>query len=244
MKNISNLIFALTLLLSGGTLFAAFPTDPAQTEEEEQIVRKANETIVKSMKALDNIMGDPENRIPSSLLNQSQGIVIMPGTFKMAFGMAGGQGGRGIAMIREKDGNWSNPFFVSLGEGSIGIQLGIQKSEIILLFKNKDDIMGLDGADITLGSDIGVAAGPVSKGSSSTSDLRFETEIYSYSRSNGLFAGVSLKGGVLKYNQRINDSLYHMNNVSPDVILHEMDAPVNSEVDDLIARLDMYEDEG
>ena len=143
-------------------------------------------------------------------------------------------------MIRLEDGSWSNPFFVSLGEGSVGIQLGIQKSEIILLFKNKDDIMGLDGADITLGSDISVAAGPVSKGSSSTSDLRFESEIYSYCRSNGLFAGVSLKGGVLGYNQRINDSLYAINNVSTEVILYETDAPVNYEVDDLIIALSMY----
>ena len=240
MKTMINLIFASVLLLSGGAMLAEDPGDTARVNEEDKIVKKANETIQKSVIALDNIMGDPENRIPPSLITQSEGIVIMPGTFKMAVGIAGGQGGRGIAMIRQEDGSWSNPFFVSLGEGSVGFQLGIQKSEIILLFKNKDDIMGLDGADITLGSDIGVAAGPVSKGSSSTSDLRFESEIYSYCRSNGLFAGVSLKGGVLMYNQRFNDSLYHRDNVTPELILYEMDAPVNYEVDDLIVALDMY----
>jgi lipid-binding SYLF domain-containing protein len=242
MKTISNLILATALLLSGVNLFAEYPGDTARLNEEDKIVKKANETIQKSMMALDNIMDDPENSIPPSLISQSEGIVIMPGNFKLAVGIAGGQGGRGIAMIRQEDGSWSNPFFVSLGEGSIGIQLGIQKSEVILLFKNKDDIMGLDGADITLGSDIGVAAGPVSKGSSLTSDLRFESEIYSYCRSNGLFAGVSLKGGVLKYNHRINDSLYAMNDVTTEVILYEMDAPINYEVDDLIIALDMYEE--
>jgi lipid-binding SYLF domain-containing protein len=240
MKTMINLIFSSVLLLSGGAMLAEDPGDTARVNEEDKIVKKANETIQKSVIALDNIMGDPENRIPPSLITQSEGIVIMPGTFKMAVGIAGGQGGRGIAMIRQEDGSWSNPFFVSLGEGSVGFQLGIQKSEIILLFKNKDDIMGLDGADITLGSDIGVAAGPVSKGSSSTSDLRFESEIYSYCRSNGLFAGVSLKGGVLMYNQRFKDSLYHRDNVTPELILYEMDAPVNYEVDDLIVALDMY----
>ena len=82
----------------------------------------------------------------------------------------------------------------------------------------------------------------MSKGSSSTSDLRFESEIYSYSRSSGLFAGVSLKGGVLSYNQRINDSLYQMIDVSPEVILYQTEVPVNYEVDDLITALDMYEE--
>jgi lipid-binding SYLF domain-containing protein len=241
MKTINHLILASALLFSGGTLSAVSYSDTAESKTDH-IVKKANETIRHSMMALDNIMNDPENSIPPSLISQSEGIVIMPGNYKLAVGIAGGQGGRGIAMIRLEDGSWSNPFFVSLGEGSIGFQLGAQKSEVILLFRDKDDIMGLDGADITLGSDIGVAAGPVSKGSSSTSDLRFESEIYSYCRSSGLFAGVSLKGGVLKYNQRINDSLYNINDVSPEAILYGMDAPVNYEVDDLIVALDMYEE--
>ena len=241
MKPLSNLVLVSALLLSGGSLFAVYPTDPSQAyDEDDKLVKKANETIHKSIVALDDIMDDPENSIPPSLITQSEGIVIMPGTLKLAVGVAGGQGGRGVAMIRMEDGNWSNPFFVSLGEGSIGIQLGVQKSELILLFKNKDDIMGLYGADITLGGDISVAAGPVSKGSTSTSDLRFESEIYSYCRSNGLFAGVSLKGGVLKYNQRINDSLYSRNDVSPEVILYETGTPVNDEADDLIVALNMY----
>jgi len=240
MKTMINLIFASALLLSGGALQAEDPGDTARVNEEDKIVKKAKETIQNSIIALDNIMGDPENSIPPSLITRSEGIVIMPGTYKLAVGIAGGQGGRGIAMIRQEDGSWSNPFFVSLGEGSVGFQLGVQKSEIILLFRNKDDIMGLDGADITLGGDIGVAAGPVSKGSSSTSDFRFESEIYSYCRSNGLFAGVSLKGGVLVYNQKINDSFYNTNYVTPEMILYEMDAPLNYEVDDLISALDMY----
>ena len=241
MRTITHLILASALLFSGGTLSAVSCPDTADSTTD-QIVRKANETIRHSMMALDNIMNDPENSIPPSLITRSEGIVIMPGNYKLAVGIAGGQGGRGIAMIRLEDGNWSNPFFVSLGEGSIGFQLGAQKSEVILLFRNKEDIMGLDRADLTLGSDIGVAAGPVSKGSSSTSDLRFESEIYSYSRSSGLFAGVSLKGGVLRYNQRINDSLYEMIDVSPEVILYQTEVPVNYEVDDLITALDMYEE--
>jgi lipid-binding SYLF domain-containing protein len=239
MKTIHLLVLASALLFSGGTLSAVCYSDTTDSGTDE-IIKKANETIRHSMIALDNIMNDPENSIPPSLLTRSEGIVILPGNYKLAVGIAGGQGGRGIAMIRLEDGGWSNPFFVSLGEGSIGFQLGAQKSEVILLFRNKDDIMGLDGADITLGSDIGVAAGPVSKGSSSTSDLKFETEIYSYCRSIGLFAGVSLKGGVLKYNQRINDSLYNKNGISPEEILYGMEAPVNYEVDELIMALDMY----
>lgn len=239
MKTINHLILATALLFSGGTLSAVSDSDSAESTTE-QTVKKANETIRHSLIALDNIMDDPENSIPPSLITQSEGIVIIPGSYKMAVGIAGGQGGRGIAMIRQEDGKWSNPFFVSLGEGSIGFQLGIQRSEVIMLFRDKNDIMGLDGADITLGSDIGVAAGPVSKGSSLTSDLKFESQIYSYCRSQGLFAGVSIKGGILKYNHRMNDSLYSTDDITTEVILNELDAPVNYEVDDLIIALEMY----
>jgi lipid-binding SYLF domain-containing protein len=185
-------------------------------------------------------MEDPENYIPPSLIIQSEGIVILPSAFKLAFGVAGGQGARGIALTRKADRSWSDPFFVSMGEGSLGLQLGAQKSDIILLFKDKNDILGVENSDITLGGDIGVAAGPVSRGSSATTDISFDSEIYSYYRSRGLFAGISFKGGVLSYNENINESLYRMNDNTSDVIFDEQELSYNDNVFDLIDAINMY----
>jgi len=230
------LIFALTILC--GSLLAA--TAGGEDSKEEKIERKAIKTLSKSVVALDDIMADPDNYIPPSLFMQSEGMVILPSALKVAVGVAGGQGARGIALIRKADGTWSNPFFVSLGEGSFGLQLGAQKSDIFLLFKDRDDLLELDETELTLGGDLGVAAGPVSKGTSAVTDIRFDSEIYTYSHSNGLFAGISFKGGVLTYNHRVNESLYGRDQVNTDEIIYEMETPFNEQVVDLIDAINAY----
>ena len=238
MKALLNTLIVTALLISSGTLVASSLTDHLNNDDES--ARKANKTMHNSVMALDHIMEDPDNCIPPSLIDQSEGIVIFPGAFKLAFGVAGGQGARGVALVRLENGTWSNPFFVSMGEGSFGLQLGAQKSDIVLLFKDKSDIMGLDKTEITLGADVGVAAGPVSKGSSATTNFKFDSEIYSYSQSKGLFAGVSFKGGILSYNESVNESLYGMADISTDYIFHEIASPYNDRVFDLIEVIDVY----
>ena len=238
MKTKITLMIISILILMSGTMFAA--SLPGDDSNDDKNVKKANKTILMSVEALDNVMEDPESYIPPSLIIQSEGIVIFPSAFKLAFGVVGGQGARGIALTRNADGYWNNPFFVSLGEGSLGMQLGAQKTDIILLFKNKEDIMGLDDADIALGVDMGVAAGPASRVSSATTDVSFDSEIYSYCRSRGLFAGISFKGGVLSYNDNINESLFKMNDIGSNVIFDELGSPYNENVIDLIDAINMY----
>jgi len=239
MKNLLNTLIVIALLITSGTVFAASFTDHLFNGEET--ARKANKTILKSAIALDEIMEDIDNCIPPSLIGQSEGIVIFPGALKLAFGVAGGQGARGVALVRLENGLWSNPFFVSLGEGSIGLQIGAQKSDIILLFKDKNDILALDKTEITLGADVGVAAGPLSQGASATTNFKFESEIYSYSRSKGLFAGVSFKGGILTYNESVNESLYGMANINTDHIFYEVESPYNDTIWDLIEAIEIHE---
>lgn len=205
-----------------------------------QVKKKAVKTLKKSVDAFENVMDDPQCTIPQSLINQSEGIVIFPGAFKLAIGVWGGQAGRGIAMIRKEDGTWSNPFIVTLGEGSLGLQIGAQSSEIVLLFKHRYDILEIDDAEIILGGDIGVAAGPVSNGSSADTDIKFEREIYSYYRSKGLFAGASLAGGILSYNEMVNEALYGVDGVIAGEIFNEIETPYNDEVNELIEALNMY----
>ncbi len=236
MKTIANLFLVAMLIVSVGNLRAESSNAYTLSVEKE----KAEKILVKAVIALENIMEDPENSIPQSLIKKSEGIVIFPRAIKVAIGAWGGQGGRGIAMIRKEDGTWSNPFFVTLGEGSLGIQIGAQSSDIVLLFKHRYDILEIDNAEIILGGDIGVAAGPVSNGSSADTDIKFEREIYSYYRSKGLFAGASLAGGILSYNEMVNEALYGVDGVIAGEIFNEIETPYNDEVNDLIEALNMY----
>jgi len=244
MKTIRILFSATLLLTLSLTLFAVSITDSRNdySRMDQKNLEKAITTLLNSEIALDNIMEDPTNCIPPALFNQSEGIVIFPNAFKLALGIAGGQGGRGIAMIHKEDGSWSNPFFVTLGEGSVGLQIGAQASDIVLLFKDKNDIMELDNAEIALGSDIGVTAGPVSKDFSATTNIEFDSEIYSYGCSKGLFAGISVKGGVLTMNKRVNESLYRMVDLNAEDIIYGIETPYIDEVNDLIEALDLYGD--
>jgi lipid-binding SYLF domain-containing protein len=235
MKTILKTVLVSMLIITVGNLNAA-----ASSEENNADAKKAEKTLKKAVLALDHVMEDPENSIPKKLIHSAEGIVIFPGAFKVAIGVVGGQGARGIAMIRKEDGSWSNPFFVTMGEGSLGFQIGAQASDIILLFKDRNDIIEIDQADITLGGDVGVAAGPVNRGSTSSTDITFDSEIYSYYRSKGLFAGVSLKGGILSYNKDVSESLYEIEDVSTDEIFGRIDTPFNEKVNDLIEALVMY----
>lgn len=238
MKTKMKVMCLAALLIMGGTMFGAVL--PEENPDDDKNLKKANKTIQMSVIALDNIMEDDDSYIPPSLIIQSEGIVILPSAFKIAIGVAGGQGARGIALTRNDDHSWSDPFFVSLGEGSLGLQLGAQKTDIVLLFKDKEDIMGLDEADITLGADMAIAAGPASRVSSATTDVSFDSEIYSYCRSRGLFAGISFKGGVLSNNESINESLLRMNDKSSYAMLDEYDSVYNENVIELIDAINMY----
>ena len=236
MKTMLNLFLISILTISVGTLLAAPSNGDSKSVENE----KATKILEKAVRALDNVMEDPVNGIPHSLINKSEGIVIFPGACQVVPGAFNGQGGRGIAMIHNEDGSWSNPFFVTLGKGSPEFQIGAQGSDIVLLFKDRNDIIDIDKAEITLGRDVEVAAGPVNNGSSSSTDITFETEIYSYHRSKGLFAGVSLKGGILSYYEKLSDSLYGIDDINMDEIFYEIVTPYNDKVNDLIVALNMY----
>lgn len=169
-----------------------------------------------SAEVLQEITGIPEG-ISTTLLGNAYGIVIIPGTIKLGF-FFGGQYGSGIAMVRNDDGSWSNPAFVYLGGGSFGLQFGAVSSDIILVFKTRKSIMGLTNGSFTLGGDAAVAAGPVGRRAVALTDWQLKAEIYSYARSRGFFAGISLDGSVLAIDTAANANFYSRPGVSADQI--------------------------
>ena len=235
MKTILNLILVPMLI----TLVVNLNAEASIGESKSADSEKAAKTLENAIIPFYHVMKDSKNGIPQSLINKSEGIMIFPGASKVSAGVYNGQGGRGIAMIRKEDGNWSNPFIVSLGKGSLGSQTGTQTSDIVLLFLNRNDIVDIDKVYITLGGDVSVAAGPSDKGTSSGNDRTFESDTYSYYLNKGFFTGVNLNGGILSYNERISESLYNVDDVSTDEIFYRIETPYNDKVNDLIGALVM-----
>ena len=149
----------------------------------------------------------PEKGIPSSLLSSAYAVAVIPNVIKAGF-MLGGSYGKGVLVVRQPDGKWSNPAFISLGAGSFGWQAGAQSSDIVLVFKSRKGVDNIANGKLTLGGDANIAAGPVGRHTSAATDGRLKAEIYSYSRNRGLFAGISLEGAWLRMDQKANFAYY------------------------------------
>ena len=166
-------------------------------------VAKVNDSI----EVFEQIMSIPEKGMPPSLLNRAQGIAIIPGMIKAGF-IIGGRHGSGIIVIRNSEGGWSNPAFITLTGGSVGWQIGAQSTDIILVFKSRKGVDNIMKGKFTLGADAAVAAGPVGRQAEAATDIELKAEIYSYSRSRGLFAGISLEGAGLQIDDDANAAFY------------------------------------
>ena len=176
-------------------------------------------TVSKSLQVLSEITRNPKTGMPRLVMRKAAGFAIIPDMFKLSF-VFGARFGRGVVVVRQPDGSWSNPVFIQLAGGSFGVQAGAQSTDLILVFQTQK---GLDRfingkGKITLGVDVGAAAGPVGKRFEASTDAALKAEILSYSNSRGLFAGVSAEGGTLQIDWRANTLYYHQP-VSPMAIL-------------------------
>jgi len=220
-------------IMAGLLAFLAF-SFPARAAADERT--PSVERIEKAIQVLREMVDLPEEGLPSRLLEKCHGIAVIPGVIKAAYGF-GGQYGRGLIVIRNENGSWSNPTFISLIGGSLGWQIGIQKADIILVFKTGKSIENIAAGKVTLGADISVAAGPVGRSAEASTDLDMKAEIYSYSKSKGLFAGVSIKGASIQIDKDANQAFYDKQNISARDILYGSDIKAPSIVEDLKAAL-------
>lgn len=182
-----------------------------------EALKQEDARIRESIRVFEESVNIPEEGISETLLKNCLGIAIIPGVIKAAYGI-GGQYGKGVVLLRRDEG-WSHPSFIRLIGGSFGWQIGVEKSDIILVFKSPESIEGITDGKITLGADVSVAAGPVGRRAEASTDLDFEAEIYSYSKSKGLFAGVSIKGASIQIDHEANAEFYHNSGVSARDIL-------------------------
>jgi len=215
------------------TLFFAFAVSPAGADS------KASAKIEDSITVLEEMMSIPEKGIPPALLNNADGIAIIPGVIKAGF-ILGGRYGTGVLLVRNKEGKWSDPSFMSLTGGSIGWQAGVESIDIILVFKSGRSIERIKRGKFTLGADASVAAGPVGRQASAATDVQLKSEIYSYSRSRGLFAGLALEGAALQIDDEENEVYYGREGRFVENIFQEKKIKTPPEAEKLTGLLTKY----
>jgi len=174
----------------------------AETDEAKRITAAAT--------ALDEIMGAGDKGLPKSILDKAEGIAVFPSMLKGGL-VVGGEHGRGVISARDKkNGGWSSPAFLSITGGSFGAQIGAQAIDLILVVNNQRGLEQLVQNQFKVGADAGVAAGPVGREASASTDIQMRAQIFSYSRARGLFAGATINGSTIHQDRDANDRFYGM----------------------------------
>jgi SH3 domain-containing YSC84-like protein 1 len=182
-------------------------TRPVHSDDEHPAkVKEAAAQSAKAAKVFDAIMQIPDKSIPRDLLAHAKAIAVFPQVIKASF-IVGGEGGRGVVSRRTSTG-WSDPVFFRAGGGSVGWQIGATATDFVLLFMNDEAMAGLTKDRFELGAEAGIAGGPVGREAGAGTDALMHAEVLSYSRSRGLFAGVSLKGVVVRSEDDLNQAVY------------------------------------
>ena len=197
-------ILAVTILIATASLTAV------ASDRDDDVNRTQ-----KAAQVFKEIMNTPDQGIPTNLLESAKCIAIVPGDKKFAF-VFGGSYGRGVATCRTGHG-WSAPMFVAINSGSVGYQIGGSSTDIVMLFMNDHALQSLMSDKFKVGADASVAAGPVGRNATAATDLKLNAEILSYSRSKGIFAGVSLDGAVMQADKSGDKAMY-----GDDVNRHEI----------------------
>lgn len=186
-------------------VFASFIL-PASTAFADDA--KLNRRVEECADLLEEIMQMPDKAIPEDLLSKSAGVAIFPSVLKGGF-FLGGRYGKGVVLYHDKKtGRWSAPAFYTIGGLSYGLQIGGQAIDLILVITSKRGMESLLKDNITLGGDLAASAGPMGRNAEASTDLLLKAGILSYSRSRGLFAGISIKGAVFKLDSESNKSYY------------------------------------
>ena len=185
--------------------------------------REANR-IKEAATVLTDIHSVPDKDVPQDLWNKAQCVIVVPGLKKMAF-VIGGEYGNGLMSCRVEDGAWSAPVFMQIGKGSWGLQIGAQSIDLVLLVMNKTGMEKMLHNKTSLGAEASIAAGPVGRDARAATDVQLKAEILSYSRTQGLFAGINLSGGVVRPDVDDNTDLYGKDVAARDVVMSSKIAP-------------------
>ena len=190
---------------------------------------KEQRRLENSGTVMQEVMGIPDN-IPQELLEKAECVIVFPSVLKAAF-VVGGDYGRGAMVCRTGehfDGPWGSPAMYALEGGSVGFQLGGQATDLVLLVMNKRGASAILDSKVKLGADASAAAGPKGRGASADTDATMRAEILSYSRSRGLFAGISLEGSTLRPDNDASADVYGRKITAREIVMgHKIGVPAS-----------------
>jgi SH3 domain-containing YSC84-like protein 1 len=195
----------------------------ATTASAADLSAKSVERIKDAATVLTEIHAVPDKDIPQELWDKASCVIVIPSLKKAAF-IIGGEFGKGLMSCRH-NGQWSAPIFMELQKGSWGLQIGAESVDLVLLVMNENGIDKMLKNKVSLGADASVAGGPVGRTAHAGTDAQLKAEILSWSRAQGLFAGIDISGGVLKPDTDDNDQLYGKNAAPRDVLDGKVQIP-------------------
>lgn len=201
---------ALLIVLAFLTGFLAGPPLARASAEQRDVVEAA--------KVLRQALAIPEEEFSQALLRKAKGVAIIPGVIKLGL-VVGGKYGRGVLLVRGDDGEWSLPVIIKLLGGSFGWQAGAQSTDLILVFRTHKSVDGIAQGTFTVAAEAAVAAGPIGRQADAATDSDLKAEIYAYSRTRGLFAGVSIEGAGIQPDPSANAVYYGGESVSASDVL-------------------------
>jgi lipid-binding SYLF domain-containing protein len=226
---------AAAMVLALGS-YSALPAQnrASTTKSSDETERAENAAVV-----LREIMEAPDQGIPDALMDKAYGIAVIPHVVKGAFGI-GGRYGKGLVAQRNANGGWGTPLFIEIGGGSFGFQLGVEATDVIMVFTNRDGIKSLLKGKLKIGADASATAGPVGRKAEVGTDILLKSAIYSYSRSKGLFAGIALDGAVIQLDDDANRSVYGKKSVAADLAGRRVTGPALAVVQPFLRALQKY----
>jgi lipid-binding SYLF domain-containing protein len=201
----------LTTLLSAWMLLAPASKVLAQTAEQS----KEDARLITATQVLDELRETPDKGVPDWLMQRAYGVAVIPEVIKGAF-IFGGRYGDGVMLVRDSADRFGSPIFIRLIGGSVGWQVGATSTDVVLIFVTPRSVQNFARGKFTLGADASVAAGPIGRQGEASAGVN--AEVYSYSRSRGLFAGVALDGTVVAFDRKANEFFYSNESVTTDMI--------------------------
>jgi len=189
----------------------------ASTAAEANLSTKETKRVQEAATVLKEIHAVPDKDIPQELWEKAECVIVVPGLKKAAF-VIGGEYGNGL-MSCKHNGDWGAPVFMQVGKGSWGLQIGAQSIDLVLLVMNKSGMEKMLKNKVSLGAEASIAAGPVGRDARAATDAQMKAEILSYSRTQGLFAGINLSGGVVRPDEDDNADLYGKSISARDVVM-------------------------
>jgi len=179
--------------------------------------------MTEAARVLEEVLGAPDKGVPEAIIEKAQAVVVVPSTVKGAL-LIGAQRGKGVMSAKSASG-WSSPAFVTLTGGSLGLQIGGQATDIVLVVVNERGIDNLAQNTFKIGGDASVAAGPVGREATASTDYKLQAQILSYSRSRGLFAGISLAGSTIRADRDANEKIYGVGYSTRNIVVERKVEP-------------------